>query len=49
MAVSEVSGAWGWFRLIDDAQPQRESDLRMALGFQTSGHQAREQYVILNQ
>jgi type VI secretion system protein ImpL len=34
-------GAWGWFRLIDEAQPQRESDLRVTLGFQNSGHQAR--------
>jgi type VI secretion system protein ImpL len=34
-------GAWGWFRMIDEAQPQRESEMRVVLGFQNSGHKAR--------
>jgi type VI secretion system protein ImpL len=32
---------WAWFRLIDAAREERESDVRSALTFQYSGHRSR--------
>lgn len=34
-------GPWAWFRLIDAANIQRETDARHVLGFDIGGHQAR--------
>lgn len=34
-------GTWAWFRLIDIANVQRETDARHVLGFEIGGHQAR--------
>ncbi|MPZ18964.1 MAG: type VI secretion system membrane subunit TssM [Luteitalea sp.] len=34
-------GPWAWFRLIDAAREERESDVRSALIFQARGHRAR--------
>ena len=45
------SGPWALFRLLETTLPQRESDLRVGLTFQHSGHQVRgvlEATTILN-
>ena len=34
-------GPWAWLRLVDVAQPQRESDTRVGLRFEMGGHAAR--------
>ncbi|MPY87881.1 MAG: type VI secretion system membrane subunit TssM [Luteitalea sp.] len=39
--TSSFQGPWAWFRLIDAAREERESDVRSALIFQAGGHQAR--------
>jgi len=47
----KFSGPWALFRLLETAMPQRESDLRVGLTFQHSGHQVRgviEATTILN-
>jgi type VI secretion system protein ImpL len=47
----KFSGPWALFRLLETAMPQRESDLRVGLTFQHSGHQVRgiiEAATILN-
>ena len=47
----KFSGPWAWFRLLETAMPQRESDIRVGLTFQHSGHQVRgiiEATIILN-
>jgi type VI secretion system protein ImpL len=47
----KFSGPWALFRLLETATPQRESDLRVGLTFQHSGHQVRgvvEATTILN-
>ena len=37
----QLRGPWAWFRLFDEGRPQRESDQRVALGFQNVSHRAR--------
>jgi type VI secretion system protein ImpL len=37
----EYKGAWAWFRLLDEANIQRETDVRYVIGFAFGGHQAR--------
>ena len=32
---------WGWFRLLDAAQVERQSDVRSMLTFQYAGHKSR--------
>jgi type VI secretion system protein ImpL len=39
--VVVFDGAWAWFRVIDAAQMQRETDVRHVLTFVKDGHQAR--------
>jgi type VI secretion system protein ImpL len=36
-----AEGAWAWFRLIDQAGPQRETDAAYVLTFERGGHQSR--------
>ena len=39
--VLSKQGPWAWFRMIDEANPQRVSDTGVVLEFQGSGHQVR--------
>src|SRR4029079_5983563 len=36
-----MTGAWAWFRMLDFAHAQRETDLRSVLRFDLGGHTAR--------
>jgi type VI secretion system protein ImpL len=38
---TKFEGGWAWFRLLDAGRPQRESDLRTVLSYQTDTYQVR--------